>query len=152
MFARLSVAAAVALVAALCVSSVEATFSQGGLNFTRDYIIEWSTSSYADTEAFCKDLREGCVDYAGPLGQHHQLDCVFDSVINGVTVVQEGPKIHAFCGGLPKNPDGTWTDGGFIIDHTETVVEQYTKATIISKPLTKAACQSFAKKHKAVTC
>lgn len=40
MFARFSVAATVAVVAALCVSSVEATFSQGGLNYTRDYIIE----------------------------------------------------------------------------------------------------------------
>ncbi|GAA5919124.1 hypothetical protein JCM1841_005638 [Sporobolomyces salmonicolor] len=152
MFARFSVAATVALVAALCVSSVEATFSQGGLNYTRDYIIEYSTSSYADTETFCKRLRSGCVDYAGPLGQHHQLDCVFDDVVNGVEVVQKGPKIHAFCGGLAKNPDGTWTDGGFIVDHTETVLKQYTEATILSKPLTKAACESFAKKHKAVTC
>ncbi|GAA5879119.1 hypothetical protein JCM16303_001305 [Sporobolomyces ruberrimus] len=125
--------------------SAQAAMAQGDMNFTRDWIVQYDKSSYGSTETFCRRFRSACVDYVGPMNQHHQLDCVFD---NG-KVVQKGPKIHAFCGGLPKNADGSWTnDDSKVVDQTEAVIKQYMNAKVLSKPIGKAACEKFAKKHK----
>ncbi|GAA6017066.1 hypothetical protein JCM10207_001474 [Rhodosporidiobolus poonsookiae] len=174
MFARsFSVAGLLALVAALFATQANA-MAQGSLSesfstpllprslanllrlfdYTRDYIIEYKTSTFANTEAFCQKLRSKCVDYVGPVGEngsHHQLDCVFDT-----PVVQAGPRIHAFCGGLEKNADGTWTkDGsGVITDYTSAVIGQYFSGTaaIKQQPMGKAACEKFAATHNNVVC
>ncbi|BGP18012.1 hypothetical protein JCM10213_005051 [Rhodosporidiobolus nylandii] len=151
-----SAAALLALVAMLfSATSVQATMAQGNLNFERDHIIQYSTSKFADTEAFCRSFRSACVDYVGPIGtygSHHQLDCVFE-LADG-TKPQPGPKIHAFCGGLAKNPDGTWTNGGEITDYTKAMVSQKFSgsAAIKGAPLSHDACVKFAAKHKNVVC
>ncbi|GAA5955945.1 hypothetical protein JCM3765_000050 [Sporobolomyces pararoseus] len=134
------------LVVALSSSnSAQAAMAQGDMNFARDWIIQYDRSSYKTTEVFCKRFRSACVDYVGPFNQHHQLDCVFD---NG-KVTQKGPKIHAFCGGLPKNADGSWTnDNSKVIDQTEAVVKKYMNAKLVSEPIGKAACLKFAKRNK----
>ncbi|GAA6015435.1 hypothetical protein JCM11491_000431 [Sporobolomyces phaffii] len=129
--------------------TARAAMSQGSMNFTRDWIVQYDKSSYANTEMFCRRFRSACVDYVGPLGQHHQLDCVF----NDKGVVQKGPKIHAFCGGLPKNADGTWTnDDAKVVDQTARVVERYMNAKVVAEPIGKAACIKFAKRNKGVVC
>ncbi|GAA5856049.1 hypothetical protein JCM5353_004565 [Sporobolomyces roseus] len=147
MFARSSSSLLAFLLVALAstLQVAQAAMAQGDMNFTRDWIIKYDQTSYTSTEVFCKRFRSACVDYVGPLNQHHQLDCVFD---NG-KVIQKGPKIHAFCGGLPKNADGSWTnDDSKVIDQTEAVVDKYMNARIVGNPLGKKACLKFQKKHK----
>ncbi|GAA5833017.1 hypothetical protein JCM3766R1_000400 [Sporobolomyces carnicolor] len=112
-------------------------------------LLVYDRSSYKTTEVFCKRFRSACVDYVGPKNQHHQLDCVFD---NGKQT-QKGPKIHAFCGGLPKNADGSWTnDNSKVVDQTKSVVDRYMNAKLVAKPMGKAACLKFAKRHEGVVC
>ncbi|GAA5934556.1 uncharacterized protein JCM15063_004614 [Sporobolomyces koalae] len=129
----------------ITIQPAQAAMGQGHFNFTRDYIIKYDRKSYKDTALFCKRFRSACVDYVGPLNQHHILDCVFD---NG-QVVQKGPKIHAFCGGLPKNKDGTWTNNNAkVIDQTRVVIDRYMNAKIVQDPMGKTACLKFRKNHK----
>ncbi|GAA6062545.1 hypothetical protein JCM10212_004106, partial [Sporobolomyces blumeae] len=80
MFTRFSLSTLFALlVASFAASTLHAAMAQGSLNFTRDWVVEYNSHSYATTEVFCRRFRSACVDYVGPLGQHHQLDCVFDN-------------------------------------------------------------------------
>lgn len=67
---------------------------------------QYNRSIYPDTEAFCRAFRSQCVNYAGGINQHHQLDCVFERPDGSHP--QPGPKIRAFCGGIEKKPDGSW--------------------------------------------
>lgn len=58
-------------------------------------------------------------------------------------------RIHAFCGGLAKNPDGTWTNGGAVTDYTKQVVKKSFSSTVSVKgsPISLAECKAFKKKH-----
>lgn len=69
-------------------------------------LAQYNPSVYTDTEAFCRAFRSQCVNYAGGINQHHQLDCVFERPDGSRP--QPGPKIRAFCGGIEKKPDGSW--------------------------------------------
>ncbi|BGP18027.1 hypothetical protein JCM10213_008438 [Rhodosporidiobolus nylandii] len=156
MLRTLSFAGLVALLAALFAATpANALMSQGNLDFSRDSVISYNTAYYADTETFCKAFRSACVTYVGPIGQygsHHQLDCVFQKPDG--EKVQEGNRIHAFCGALAKNPDGTWTNGGKVTDYTAPLIKKSFrhKATVKSGPMTVAACKKFAKTHPDVVC
>ncbi|SGY18985.1 BQ5605_C014g07527 [Microbotryum silenes-dioicae] len=119
-----------------------AVMSQGNLNFTRDYIVVYSPTLFNRTEDFCRAFRVVCVEIAGPKNEHHQLDCVFP---------QKGPRIHAFCGGIAKNPTGGWIRGQPVFDHTPEAVKKI-HAMIEGQPMGKTACLKFKKKHSAVVC
>ncbi|GAA6017011.1 hypothetical protein JCM10207_001456 [Rhodosporidiobolus poonsookiae] len=145
MFARtLSfLALAAALFAPLLVS---AAFSQGTIDLARDVTIQYDTKRFATTEAFCKNFRFQCVKYVGPLGtygSHHQLDCVYD-LGNGIK--QTGPRIRAYCGGLAKNPDGTWpSTGSDIKDYTKPVLAKYFSSSVKVKgnPVSLKRCKQI---------
>ncbi|KPV72391.1 uncharacterized protein RHOBADRAFT_46842 [Rhodotorula graminis WP1] len=151
-----SLAALLAFVFALVsVDQAAAKFSQGNIDLTRDWTLQYSTAKFSTTEAFCKKFRSACVNYVGPIGvygSHHQLDCVFSDA-NG-NPLQPGPRIHAFCGGLAKNPDGTWTNGGAVTDYTKQLVKKSFSSTVSVKggPISLAECTAFKKKHPNVTC
>ncbi|POY71699.1 hypothetical protein BMF94_5291 [Rhodotorula taiwanensis] len=155
MFSRsFSLAAAAAFVfAALSAHTVEAGMAQGNLDLSRDYLIEYNPSVYADTEAFCRAFRTQCVNYAGPLNQHHQLDCV--SELADGSHPQPGPKIRAFCGGIEKKPDGSWdTKRTPVQDNTRAVIGAYfsDKAWIKQKPFSHAKCVGYAQSHPDWVC
>lgn len=59
-------------------------------------------------------------------------------------------RIHAFCGGLEKNADGTWTNGGVVTDYTRLVVKKSFSTTVKVKgaPISLKECLKFQKKHK----
>lgn len=113
MFARSSSSLLAFLLVALAstLQVAQAAMAQGDMNFTRDWIIkvtfphrfqsllsswtdigvvivQYDQTSYTSTEVFCKRFRSACVDYVGPLNQHHQLDCVF----NNGKVTQKGVR------------------------------------------------------------
>ncbi|TNY23052.1 hypothetical protein DMC30DRAFT_414519 [Rhodotorula diobovata] len=157
MLARFSLSALFAFVVALVAFTdrANASFSQGTIDLTRDSVLQYSTDKWSSTEAFCKSFRSACVKYVGPIGEngsHHQLDCVFSDA-NG-KALQPGPRIHAFCGGLEKNADGTWTNGGVVTDYTRLVVKKSFSTTVKVKgaPISLKECLKFQKKHKNVTC
>ncbi|BGP41746.1 translation termination factor GTPase eRF3 [Rhodotorula kratochvilovae] len=147
MFARtFSLTALLAFaVALLAVDHANAVMSQGNINLVRDHVLQYSTSKFATTEAFCKKFRSACVSYVGPIGtygSHHQLDCVFQNPDG--SAVQPGPRIHAFCGGLAKNPDGTWTNGGTVTDYTKQLVKKSFASTVTVKggPISVKECKA----------
>ncbi|GAA6030363.1 hypothetical protein JCM8097_009073 [Rhodosporidiobolus ruineniae] len=156
MFARASSVAALfaVLFALFQAEGANALMSQGSINLERRVILfvwqAYSTSAFASTEAFCKKLRSSCVSYVGSIGtygSHHQLDCVFQ-LADG-TKVQEGSRPWAFCGGIAKNADGTWTNGADVTDYTKEVVKKYFSgtATVKGTPVSKKTCQAIAKSH-----
>ncbi|GAA5988623.1 hypothetical protein JCM11641_005185 [Rhodosporidiobolus odoratus] len=155
MLRTFSFTAILALVASFFAGGVAAIMAQGSIDLTRDALVQYSTSHFADTEAFCKKFRSECVSYVGAIGQygsHHQLDCLFQTASS--EKVQTGNRLHAFCGGLAKNPDGTWTNGDTITDYTEAMIEaKFAKrATVKGGPISLAACKKFAKTHDNITC
>ncbi|ORY77246.1 hypothetical protein BCR35DRAFT_116339 [Leucosporidium creatinivorum] len=123
---------------ALWVVPALATFSQGSLNFTRDYILHYRPSVFSTSEKFCKEFRQQCVNYAGAQGAHHQLDCVYS---------QPGPEMHAFCGGKQKNADGTWTGVTEITDYTKEAAALTESTTVRLEPIGQAACLKWQAKH-----
>ncbi|BGP56777.1 translation termination factor GTPase eRF3 [Rhodotorula sphaerocarpa] len=155
MFARsFSLSALAALVFALFLAGhAEAGMAQGNLDLSRDYLIEYNTGVYHDTEAFCRALRSECVKYAGPLGQHHQIDCVFE--LPDGSHPQPGPQIRAFCGGIQKQADGSWNAKRTPVeDHTRAVLGAHFsgKAWIKQKPFSYAKCAGYARSHPEWTC
>ncbi|GAA5914961.1 hypothetical protein JCM6882_001945 [Rhodosporidiobolus microsporus] len=135
MLSRLSVTSLLALLLALLqVNVARAAMAQGSLDLTRDWTIQYDSKTFASTEAFCKKLRSACVSYVGPLGtygSHHQLDCRFTT--DDGKPVQQSNRIHAWCGGLEKNADGTWTNGGKVTDYTKQVLTKYFAKTAVIK-------------------
>ncbi|GAA5822438.1 hypothetical protein JCM11251_006337 [Rhodosporidiobolus azoricus] len=105
-----------------------------------------------------------------PLTQ--QLDCVFSApdgrkIQEGLSRHHVAPpvdslmfvltaKIHAFCGGLEKNADGTWTNGGQVTDYTKETISRYFSKTAKVKggPTTYKQCEVMRKKNKndPITC
>ncbi|KAM0751030.1 hypothetical protein T439DRAFT_224281 [Meredithblackwellia eburnea MCA 4105] len=106
---------------------------------------QYKGCKYADNEEFCKDFRSFCVAYAGSIGEHHQLDCVFN---------QTYEPIRAWCGGIKKNKDGTWNNNSTQFDNTRAVIAKMgaTRAKITRKPLTYKQCLAAKTSNKAVTC
>lgn len=129
-------------VAILAFGTVSATFSQGSLNLTRDYLIEYNPKYFGtDTESFCKTFRKECVAYAGPRDQHHQLDAVF----------AQGNPLFAFCGGIAKSATGDWAVGELVIDHTEAILAA-SHATLVAVPLGPVKCRKYKKTHPETIC
>ncbi|GAA5878097.1 hypothetical protein JCM8547_002828 [Rhodosporidiobolus lusitaniae] len=135
--------------------SVDAAMAQGAVDLSRDHAVQYDTSVFASTEAFCKKLRSACVDYVGPIGtygSHHQLDCRF--TLDDGTPIQTGSRPYAFCGGLAKNPDGTWTNGGAITDYTKEVIKKYFSKSVTVKggPVDLKTCKRYIQqpKYKAI--
>ncbi|GAA5964940.1 hypothetical protein JCM8115_007087 [Rhodotorula mucilaginosa] len=155
MFARSLVLATVAafVTALFFAGTSSAAMAQGNLDLARDYLIEYNRSIYPDTEAFCRAFRSQCVNYAGGINQHHQLDCVFERPDGSHP--QPGPKIRAFCGGIEKKPDGSWdTKRTPVQDNTRAVIGAYFsgKAWIKQKPFSYAKCVGFAKSNPGWVC
>ncbi|GAA5822441.1 hypothetical protein JCM11251_006338 [Rhodosporidiobolus azoricus] len=157
MFARFSTAALLALLVGLLqVNTVRGAMAQGSLDLTRDWTIQYDTKTFANTEAFCKKLRSACVSYVADLttyGSHHQLDCRFST--DDGKLVQQSNRIHAWCGGLPKNADGTWTNGGKVTDYTKQVLKNSLgkTATVKGGPLSYKSCLATQKKYgEPITC
>lgn len=113
-----------------------ATFAQGAVNLTRDYLIEYKTKTYATEEAFCKAFRAKCVTIAGSEGDHHQLDCVYSQGTN---------PLYAFCGATPKNPEGLWVDGYDVKDNTR-IAAAAVHGIIKGRPWG-AKCKTYVKHH-----
>ncbi|GAA5914964.1 hypothetical protein JCM6882_001946 [Rhodosporidiobolus microsporus] len=153
-----SVAGLLALLFALVsVQGVNAAMAQGTVDLTRDWVVQYDTRSFATTKSFCTNFRSACVKYVGPIGEngsHHQLDCVFEAADG--RQLQPGPRIHAFCGGLEKNPDGSWTNGGPVTDYTKDTVSRYFSKTAKVKggPTSYKQCEVMRKKNPAdpITC
>lgn len=102
------------------------------------------TAYYADNEDFCKDLRAKCVIYAGTQDEHHQIDCVFN---------QSSTLVRAWCGGIAKKANGTWTSGKAQVNNTRPVVALLgKKAKIMAKPMTYKKCLTAKAHNSAVVC
>ncbi|KAL8290496.1 hypothetical protein RQP46_002754 [Phenoliferia psychrophenolica] len=145
--------------------TASATFSQGLLEYTRDYALTYNHTKFATNQAFCIAFRGACVDYAGSIGEHHQvcprfhllaashtdpslpfqLDCVFN---------QTSTPIRAWCGGIKKSASGSWTANETQIDNTRPVVAAMgsKKVKITGKPMTYAKCLTAKRYNKAVVC
>ncbi|KAL8279604.1 hypothetical protein RQP46_007917 [Phenoliferia psychrophenolica] len=117
-----------------------AAFSQGTINVTRDYEIEFT--GYDTTYDFCSTFRSKCVTYAGSIGYHHQLDCVTS---------QPGPIIRAFCGGIQKDASGGWTEGEVIEPFTTSMIGTVKGAKIVGPPVTATSSTTTTTTHKAST-
>ncbi|BGP54561.1 hypothetical protein JCM8202_001642 [Rhodotorula sphaerocarpa] len=84
----------------------------------QQYTLAYKTNVYKDTETFCADWDESCVEYLSTFSDVHQVIC---------DVGAAGPNVRVYCGG------NTVTQPSSYFDFTNNV-ERFVSASLVSGP------------------